>query len=386
MKRLSILLLAFLFACASWPLGVVARADIVFRDAEAPAEDAVTQATPVEDTDAANAPVIPAATPPPRAEDPNEPWPRRIVITVGGDTTLASTEGQLTDPRGFPAAIAEKGLAWPFSELVQVFGRDDLTFINFEGTLTEGTDKVDKKYNFKGPAEYARMLTFGSVEAVTLANNHTGDYGERGKADTRQALDAAGILYCEQGAPAIYQVRGVKIGLIGNTFPYKDGKRDITRDVKALREAGCQIVIASFHWGSEYSFDFNRDQRNIGRAAVRAGADAVVGHHPHVIQGIEKYEGTYILYSLANLVFGGNINPEPQHRQTYIAQLAFTVYQDGKVDGPELTIIPMLVTAQQKDTDYRPVFAEGADYDAIISAILRRSTNMDGFVNPPINR
>lgn len=309
-----------------------------------------------------------------------EGWPRTIVVTVGGDCTLGSTDAQRARNDGFDAVVAEKGYAWPFSELAKVFAEDDLTLVNFEGTLTESANKLEGKlFNFKGPAEYAQMLTLGSVEAVNLANNHYGDYGDEGKADTRAALSAHGITYCGPNEPAVYEVRGVKIGLIGNVFPYADGKRDITKDVAALREAGCQIVIASFHWGTEYEFNFRADQRNIGRAAIKAGADVVVGHHPHVAQGIEKYEDRYILYSLGNLVFGGNTDPD--YRDTYIAQLTFTVHSDGTAEKPELRIIPMRTTELAKGTDYRPVFVEGSEYDRILGLILGRSSNMGDFIN-----
>ena len=319
---------------------------------------------------------------PVQASTGDEGWPRKIVVTVGGDCTLGCTDSQRGREEGFARVIKEKGYDWPFSELVKVFAGDDMTLINFEGTLTESTDKLEgKKFNFKGPAEYAEMLVLGSVEAVNLANNHYGDYSDEGKADTKANLAAYGITYNAQGEPTIYETRGVKIGLIGNTFAYKDGKRDISAHVQELRDAGCQIVIASFHWGSEYEKSYNRDQRNIGRAAVNAGADVIIGHHPHIVQGIEKYEDTYILYSLGNLVFGGNTDPDD--RDTYIAQLTFTVYEDGHTDPPELKIIPMRLTANNKGyTDYRPVFAEGEEYDRILNRILNLSNNMGDFVNP----
>ena len=106
----------------------------------------------------------------------------------------------------------------------------------------------------------------------------------------------------------------------------------------------------------------------------------MIGHHPHVVQGIEKYEDTYILYSLGNLVFGGNV--DPSDRETYLAQLTFTVGEDGSVTGPQLKIIPALLTAQEKGTDYRPVLAEGDRAASILKKILGRSSNMEGFVNP----
>lgn len=306
-------------------------------------------------------------------------WPKTIVITVGGDCTLGTTDTQRASSGGFDAVVRENGYAWPFSELSRVFGADDLTLVNFEGTLTDSTDKVEKKFNFKGPADYAQMLTQGSVEAVNLANNHFIDYGEQGEADTMAALDAYGIAHCAEGRTAIYEAQGIKIGLIGNTFAYKNGKCDISGDVKALREAGCQIVVASFHWGSEYK-DYTRDQRNIGMAAIDAGADVVVGHHPHIIQPIERYKDTYILYSLGNLVFGGNMNPDD--RDTFIAQFTFTVHEDGTVDAPAMRLYPMRLTSLDKGTDYRPVFAEGEESERIMKKILNRSINMEGFINP----
>ena len=367
MKRLALLVLVLVLMVTS------AQAGIVFRDATN-YEDA-----PAQETVQGESGEILFGSESSAGATGDEGWPRKIVVTVGGDTTLGCTDSQRTREGGFARVIKDKGYGWPFSELLSVFGQDDLTLLNFEGTLTESEDKVEKQFNFKGPAEYAQMLVIGSVEAVNLANNHYGDYGDEGKADTKAALESYGIYYSAQGEPVIYETRGVKIGLIGNTFPYKDGKRDISKDVKALRDEGCQIVLASFHWGSEYK-DYNRDQRNIGRAAIKAGVDAVIGHHPHIVQPIEKYEDTYILYSLGNLVFGGNTDPDD--RDTYIAQFTFTVYEDGKVDPPELKILPMRLTAERDGTDYRPVFAEGETYDRILKRILGSSINMEGFVNP----
>lgn len=316
----------------------------------------------------------------PRVDPANDAWPKEILITVGGDCTLGCTDTQRESPRGFDALVSEKGLSWPFSGMAQLFSGDDLTLVNLEGPLTDASNKTEKKFNFKGPAEYAQMLVSGSVEAVTLANNHYADYGDAGKEDTRAALDAVGVTYCAPGVTAIYETRGVKIGLIGNCFPYADGKRDISKDVSALREAGCQIVLASFHWGSEYEYAFSGDQRRIGRAALKAGADAVIGHHPHVAQGVEAYEDSYILYSLGNLVFGGNVDPDD--RDAYVAQLSFTVQEDGTVEGPGLQIVPIRLTELTKNTDYRPVPAEGDEKARILKKILGRSFNMDGFVNP----
>lgn len=307
-----------------------------------------------------------------------ETWPRTFTVTVAGDTTLGSTDELRKRDDCFENVAAEKGYGWFFSGLQTLFSSDDLTLVNFEGTLTEQTQKKEKTFNFKGPAEYTEILTLGSVEAVNIANNHTIDYGEQGRTDTIANLEAAGLIVSGNGQLGIFEKDGVKVGMTGYCFPYKDSKKDITGDVRALREAGCQIVIASFHWGSEYREDFTAEQRSIGRAAIRAGADIVVGHHPHIVQGVEAYDDTYILYSLGNLVFGGNVDPDD--RDALAARLTFTVYEDH-ADAPELTLVPLRLTELSDGTDYRPVLAEGEEAERIVNRVLRRSSNMSGFEN-----
>lgn len=305
-------------------------------------------------------------------------WPRTFTVTVAGDTTLGSTDALRQREDSFEAVAAEKGYGWFLSGVKELFESDDLTLVNFEGTLTEETQKKEKKFNFKGPAEYTDILTLGGVEAANIANNHTLDYGQAGKEDTIANLEAAGLVVSGGGKLGIFEKDGVKVGMTGYCFPYKDGKKDIRADVKALREAGCQIVIASFHWGSEYREDFTGEQRAIGRAAIKAGADVVVGHHPHIVQGVERYEDSYILYSLGNFVFGGNVDPDD--RDAYVAQLTFTVYED-RADAPKLTLVPICLTEMSDGTDYRPVPAEGEEAERIVKRILKRSSNMGGFVN-----
>ena len=307
-------------------------------------------------------------------------WPRTFTVTVAGDTTLGSTDDLRKRADSFENVAASNGYAWFFSGLAPLFGTDDLTLVNFEGTLTEETAKKQKKFNFKGPAEYTDILTSGSIEAVNVANNHTLDYGEKGRTDTIANLEAAGLIVSGNGQLGIFEKNGIKVGMTGYCFPYTNGKKDISSDVKKLRSAGCQIVIASFHWGSEYRDDFTAEQRNIGRAAIRAGADIVVGHHPHIVQGIEQYQSHFILYSLGNLVFGGNVDPDD--RDAYAARLTFTVYEDH-TEPPVLSIVPLRLTALDKGTDYRPVLAEGEQADKIVSRILRRSSEMSDFVNTP---
>ena len=305
-------------------------------------------------------------------------WPKTFTITVTGDTTLGSTDDLRKRDDCFENVYAEKGAGWFFSGTRDLFDSDDMTLVNFEGTITETNAKKDKKFNFKAPAEYVDILTLGSVEATNIANNHIVDYGDAGEADTIAALENADIVVSGNGKLGIFEKDGVKVGMTGYCFPYKNESKDISKDVKALREAGCQIVIASIHWGSEYREDFTREQRSIGRQAIKAGADIVVGHHPHIVQGIEQYDDTYILYSLGNFIFGGNVDPDD--RDAYAARLTFTVYEES-CDAPEVTIVPLRLTELADGTDYRPVIAEGDEAERIVNRILKRSHNMDDFEN-----
>ena len=307
-----------------------------------------------------------------------ESWPKTFTITLAGDTTLGSTDDLRKRDDCFERVAEEKGYGWFFSGLADLFATDDMTLVNFEGTLTEETQKKEKKFNFKGPAEYTDILTLGSVEAVTVANNHTLDYGTKGRDDTIVNLEAAGVTVSGNGQLGVFEKNGVKVGMTGYCFPYKDGKKDISKDVKALRDMGCQIVIASFHWGSEYREDFTGEQRSIGRAAIKAGADFVVGHHPHIVQGIESYEDTYIAYSVGNLVFGGNVDPDD--RDAAAIRLRFTV-NEKEVEDMEMSVVPLRLTELEKGTDYRPVLAEGEEAERIVKRILRRSHKMENFEN-----
>lgn len=305
-------------------------------------------------------------------------WPKRFTITLAGDTTLGSTDELRKRDDCFEKVYEKEGAAWFFSGLWDLFASDDLTLVNFEGTLTEETAKKEKKFNFKGPAEYTDILTMGSVEAVNVANNHTLDYGETGRDETIANLEAAGLTVSGNGQLGIFEKNGVKVGMTGYCFPYSNGKKDISKDVKALRQAGCQIVIASFHWGSEYRNDFTGEQRTIGRAAIKAGADIVVGHHPHIVQGIEAYQDSFILYSLGNLVFGGNVDPDD--RDAYAARLTFTVYED-RAEDMRLSLVPLRLTQLDKGTDYRPILADAENAARIEKRILKLSSNMSDFQN-----
>ena len=255
---------------------------------------------------------------------------------------------------------AEEGDATYFlRNVADLFGSDDLTVVNMEGALTEGGERADKKFAFRGKPEYAKILSSASVEAATLANNHSQDYGQTGYDDTIAALDAEGVQSFGYDRIAYLDVKGVKVALIGSYFPEDSAEntKEMTDNIAAARAEGAQLVIVYVHWGQEHEYDITEGQQTAGRAAIDAGADLVVGSHPHVVQGWEVYQGRYIVYSLGNFCFGGNTNPDD--KDCLIFQQTFTVTGDTVAKNDDVDFIAASVSTETDRNTYQPILAEG---------------------------
>lgn len=293
-----------------------------------------------------------------------ETKPVSITISAAGDCTLGTDE--YFDPStSLNAYYDSNGPAYFFQNVKSIFEADDLTIVNMEGTLTEETARQDKTYAFKGPAEYTQILTDGDVEAANLANNHSHDYGDKSYTDTIAALDAAGITNFGYDRTAVMDVNGVKVGLVG-TYELAEGmgcEEEMISNIKAVEDQGAQIVIVSFHWGIERENYPTENQVNLAHSAIDNGADLVLGHHPHVLEGIEVYNGKNIVYSLGNFCFGGNSNPSD--KDTMIFQQTFTV-QDGELVEDNVTnIIPCSISSDSSYNNYQPTPLEGDEADRV---------------------
>jgi len=283
----------------------------------------------------------------------------RLVISLAGDCTLGTDERPVSVLKCFVQLVAEKGFDWPFSGVIDLFANDDLTLVNLEGTFTDSTQSAKKRYNFRAPPEYADILTLGSVEAVSLANNHTLDYLEQGMNDTKQALDERGIAYCSHFEPAVIEIKGVRIALVGLSYPIRESNVNWMREqVAAYRDQpDIDLIIAKFHWGAEYWYLPFQYQIDAARQVIDSGADLVVGTHPHVLQGIEMYEGKPIFYSLGNFSFGGNSSP--RDIDTAVIQVEYDIGGEGKPSLVRLEVFPFLATEAPLGyiQDYRPIRA-----------------------------
>ena len=301
---------------------------------------------------------VPTITPTPTPEPTPTPLVKQIVVSFAGDCTLGQNVGTQNNSNSYSSIIGTD-YAYPFKNAVDILSRDDLSLVNLEGTLTSSDKARDKEFAFKGPEDFVKILTLGSIEAVNLANNHSYDYADKGLKDTKDTLDSAGISWSMDSTYAIREVNGVKIGMAGFLFPYD--LQPIYDAIDSLRSQGCEIVIISVHTGVERMYEPEPQAVEMAHAIIDLGADIYVGHHPHRLQPIELYHGKYILYSLSNFTFGGQ--PNLTDPDTAIVQCTFSLsIATDKVIGNTLHVIPFSMTSSFPNNDYCPVpYEQGSD-------------------------
>lgn len=240
--------------------------------------------------------------------------------------------------------------------------------VNLENVLKDdGDGRMDRRHNFRGPSGFAEILKAGGIELVNLANNHFPDYGQDGKKSTRSALRDAGIAFAGYGSLFVYEKSGIRVGFAGiRETIWRQGLERVTDEIAQLKKAGCDFIVYTCHFGNEYEPRHNALQEEIARAAVDAGADLVIGHHPHIVQGIEEYQGSLIFYSLGNLVFGGNL--ELSTFDGLLLQVTLD-FDRGELLQTQARLIPVLTSGAAPANDFRPVVAQGSDKERILEAV-----------------
>lgn len=292
---------------------------------------------------------------------------RTLCVTATGDCTFA-TDANASRELGFVAYAERYGADWFFDKVRTVFEEDDLTIVNFEGTLSERGTREIKQFAFRGDPSYVDILTGSSVEAANLANNHSMDYGEISLEDTKEYLDEAGILYCRgKEDVAITEINGIKVGLVGINYLNDVMKTELKSAIEKAKDKGAELIILSIHWGVEKATEPNSEQIKAAHTAIDCGADLVIGTHPHVLQGFEKYKGKYICYSLGNFSFGGNNSPSDM--DTAIFRQTFTL-KNGKTEkDDDIEIIPCRITSADGYNNYQPIPATGEKRERIITRL-----------------
>lgn len=313
--------------------------------------------------------------------------PKQIVVSFTGDCTLGNTpiqrEGNQTEgKRCFESYIEEFGVEYPFKNVRDIFLNDDLTVINLEGTFYDSEDyRAKKTYNFRSPTAYADILPLAGIDVVSLGNNHIEDYKEPGFRSTIAALEARGVHWFGSNEFSndtyIFEKDGVKIGFVAAYISWWWGEGNgelVLQDFADLKAAGCNLIVACIHGGVEYDLRHDLNQEKIADRFIANGADIVIGHHPHVLQGIrlDRSTGVTTLWSLGNFCFGGNPKfNKPEARYSCIAQFTFSFDENGKYLGYQLNLIPAYTSGTAEYNNYQPVLAEGKDAETVLAAIQR---------------
>lgn len=311
-----------------------------------------------------------------------------LVISLAGDVCL---DGALKNH------IGKYGINYPWTKVSSYFTEDDLTIVNLETSVTTGGKKwPNKQFNFRSNPNSIDGMVKSGVEVATLANNHVLDYGYEGLLDTLKTLDSYNIKYTGAGknkkdaiSGIIVEEKGVKIGILafsriipdvkwyatknraGLVSGYDPYVNEMTKRIAEMKKEA-DIVILSIHWGVERSTTPRKQEINLAKKAIDSGADIVVGHHPHVLQGIQVYKGKPIFYSLGNFVFNSG---SKAGTNTMIGQVKI---ENKKIQG--INIIPC------KIVNSRPIPLEGKDKLAAINNINKLSKNFgskldkDGFM------
>lgn len=309
-----------------------------------------------------------------RVDEKSIPQETSITVSCAGDCTLgtdaAFSGGTFTDE----VQNQNGDYGYFLKNVKKYFSNDDLTIVNFEGTLTDRGSRQDKTFAFRGSPEYTKILTEGSVEAVTLANNHSKDYGDVSMEDTKKYLDEAGIVWFENLNTKVIDVKGVKVGLIGLYDLNDSAEGNLPKAMQQVKDGGAEVVIVQVHWGIEGDNYPQEKQISLAHKAIDEGADLVIGHHPHVLQGMETYKGRVIAYSMGNFCFGGNQNP--RDKDTMIYRQTFTV-KNGKVtDYTNYAVIPCSVSSSSSRNNYQPTPAEGSEKQRIAEKIQKFSDKL----------
>lgn len=283
------------------------------------------------------------------------------VLVFGGDIMLSRTVNAKMEKY--------KDYAWPLKKISSLFKEADIAVANLESPflITDNYQVLSGSFSFKANPKSVAALSASGFDVLSLANNHILNQGAKGLADTRNILDTAGIDYVgpRDHNLVIKESQGIKFAFL--SYTYNDDSKLIANipddflKIKAEIEAAkkqADVVIVLMHAGTEYTRKPNAQQISFAHSAIDAGADLVVGHHPHWPQTTENYQGKTIIYSLGNLVFDQMWSAETS------VGLVAKIYFDGK-EQTNIEYIPINI----KDYGQAEIMADGTKKDNLLKAI-----------------
>lgn len=291
-----------------------------------------------------------------------------VVFSFTGDCTIG-TWPESSKKVNYNAVYEASGSpTYSFDLVKSFFENDDYTYVNLETTLTNAIYRLDKgnSYNFKGDPEWAvTMLRASSIEGCNLANNHSYDYKSKGYTETQDVLRNAGLDVGRQDSAIFININDLEIVLISANYITTSYNPDeifgdeltsrVIDQIKQFKRKG-NIVIVNCHWGLERKNIPNDEQTIPARKFIDAGADMVIGHHPHTLQGVENYKGKYIFYSIGNFAFGGKATTDEVNRISMIVRPRFAL-RNGVALVTGVCIVPCYTTsaADLEENNYQPM-------------------------------
>ncbi len=297
-----------------------------------------------------------------------------ITLSFIGDCMLATDRGGEWEG-SFNLLAKQVEPSYFFENFTEIFEADDWTIANLENIFTDDPNIRTRAkgytpaYWYKSGTENTRILTEGSIEIVSLANNHSTDYGDKGLSDTKEALDAAGVLWSDNDKLLTLEKEGITIALYCTTFYYTGYDTIIS---KKMAEVEADYKIVYFHGGTERVHEPDAWKAQGARRMIDSGIDLVIGGHPHVLQPIEEYKGHTIVHSLGNFCFGGS-RSEENRTIVYQTKLTFT---DGELTDVGEEIIPCYLYSDL----YKPAIITDESEIAILEEFLR------GEIASPLKR
>ena len=315
-----------------------------------------------------------------------------ITISAVGDCTLGRNY-KMQFENSWDDMFLKYGAEYFLQNVEDVFNEDDITIANLEGVLSESAPRqetffrqkkgkiAEKTYCHLGRPVYLSALTLGGVDVVSFANNHNIDYGLQGFEDTLDACDFYNLPVAYYDHVVRMNISGITVGIasIDATYCSLDIVESYLRNAISDLEVDCNLIIVCMHWGQNYETIPNDEQRYLGHLCVDLGADMVIGHHAHILQGIERYKGRYIFYSLGNFTYGGRA--VPRDVDTMIAQQTFTFVDGHLMIDDNMTILPCWMSTKTEINDFCPVIKDDPEATAIIEKINDLSDTLGTSIN-----
>ncbi|MBW4054223.1 MAG: CapA family protein [Proteobacteria bacterium] len=293
-----------------------------------------------------------------------------IIINAVGDVMLAGR---------WAPFLRGKGYDYPFRGIRKELIAGDINIANLESPIAAGGHEfTEKRFRFRADAQVAKAISAAGFNLVTLANNHSMDFGGEALAETVHHLSDNGIAWIGAGENlsearkmVLYTIKGKKIAFLGYSLtqpviffagPDRPGTAPgyesmVTADIKNAH-THADYVIVSFHWGKEAAGTVQSYQRNIAHKAIEAGANVIIGHHPHILQGIERYKNGIIFYSLGNFTFAS---------KSTVADVSVIVRLKLADGRQEAEILPIDVLYRR--VGFQPHLLTGEDGAAVIDKL-----------------